>query len=411
MRGVQQRQIVIWHWMTDRQDAFKELASRYKKEKGINVKFELYAPSNAYRQKVMAAAQTNTLPDIYGILGEKKFFASFVKSGYVADLSEAMKANDGEWKNRFFSKALKVNEFCKDNEFGIKPGIYGVPLDVMNIQMVYNKDIFKKAGLDPEKPPQTWKEFIAAIKQIKRKTGIAGFVSGWGEIWMIDCLANNYAFNIMGEEKIIATIKGEVPYTDPDWIKVLSLFKEMSEKNVLAEGIVAMVNKSAEQMFANQMVAFAFNGSWCVNVYQGMNPTLNYGVMLPPKVSSRNPMIIWGGAGSSFVVQNKSPQKEKAIEFLNWLTKKKQQTFLCRETNNLPANKRSLIDIPIILRQFADNMDNTTHPNIWPVSEYSLVTETLNKGIQSIIIGEKTVFEVAEEVQRVKEREMRKNNK
>src|SRR5438552_11546331 len=34
-------------------------------------------------------------------------------------------------------------------------------------------------------------------------------------------------------------------------------------------GVVTMINKSAEQTFANGKAAFAFNGSWCVNVYRG----------------------------------------------------------------------------------------------------------------------------------------------
>ena len=402
------RPLIIWHWMTDRQEAFEELARRYKEERGVEVRFELYAPSNAYRQKVMAAAQTNTLPDIYGILGEKRFFASFIKSGYVADLTQEMEANNGEWKNRFFTRALKVNEFEENNEFGITPGIYGVPLDVMNIQLVYNKKIFRKAGLDPDNPPHTWKEFISAMKKIRKKTGVAGLVSGWGEVWMLDCFASNYAFNIMGEEKVMDTIRGKVSYTDPDWIEVLSLFEEMSEKKVLAEGIVTMVNKSAEQMFANERAAFAFNGSWCVNVYRGMNPGLEYGVIPPPRVSFKHPMFIWGGAGSSFMVNTRSPYRKEAIEFLKWLTDKEQQVFLCKKTNNLPSNRQSLTEIPPVLREFSDDMDNTTHPNLWPVSEYPLVTETLDKGIQSIIIGEKTPLEVAREVQRVKEREMKK---
>ena len=37
------------------------------------------------------------------------------------------------------------------------------------------------------------------------------------------------------------------------------------------------------QLFANNRALFAFNGSWCVNVYKGMNPDLEYGAMLPPR--------------------------------------------------------------------------------------------------------------------------------
>lgn len=398
--------ITVWHWMTDRQDAFNQLAEIYEKEKGIKINFELYAPSGAYTQKVMAAAQTNTLPDIFGILGEKRIFASFIKAGHVADLTEEMEAADGKWRGIFFSKALDVNRFLSDNQFGINPGIYGVPVDVTNIQLLYNKALFRKAGLDPDKPPSTWKEFIRAGEKL-RAAGIPVLVSGWGEIWLIDCLASNYAFNIMGEEKVVATIRGDVPYTDPDWIRVLSIFKELSEKGLLAQGVVTMVNKTAEQIFANERAAFTFNGSWGVNVYKGMNPALEYGVILPPKISDKYPMVIWGGAGSSFMVNAKSEKREKAIEFLKWLTGKKQQVFLAKSTQNLPSNKYSLAEIPPILAEFADDMDRTTHPSILPVAEFPRVIESLDKGIQSIITGEKTPEQIAKEVQKVKEREIK----
>lgn len=394
--------IVVWHWMTDREDAFLELAKRYKEETGISVSFELYAPSDAYTQKVRASAQTGTLPDLYGLLAEKRDFAAFIKAGHIADLTEYMEENNYEWENSLFEKALDVNRFLPENQWSIKPGIYGVPIDVTNIQMLYNKALFKKVGLDPEKPPQTWEEFLEAGRILK-KAGIPGLVSGWGEIWMIDCFASNYAMNIMGIDKVIATIKGDVPYTDPDWIKVFTLFKEMANESILAEGIVTMVNKTAEQTFANNRAAFAFNGSWCVNVYKGMNPNLDYGAILPPKVFLDNPMIIWGGAGSSFMVNKNSKNKEEAIKFLKWMTAEPQQAFLAKETNNLPSNKNSLVDIPPILAQFADDMDTTTHPDVLPVNEYSQVIEFFDKGIQSIIIGEKTPEEVAKKVQEIKE--------
>ena len=399
--------ITIWHWMSDRQDVFLELANRYEEEKGIKVNFELYAPSDAYTQKIRAAGQTNTLPDIFGILGERRDFASFINVGHIYNLIEEMYSNGGAWKDSLFYKALSVNEFKEGNSFGVEPGIYGVPIDVMNIQMLYNKDLLEEAGWDPLKPPMLWDEFLAANRLLKEK-GIQGLVSGWGEIWMIDCLASNYAFNIMGEQKVIDTIRGKVPYTDPGWIKVFDLFREMRDEGVLASGVVTMVNKTAEQLFANNRAAFAFNGSWCVNVYQEMNPDLNYGVMLPPRASDRHPMMIWGGAGSSFIVNKRASNVRMAVEFLKWLTDEEQQSFLCKVTRNLPSNRHSLKDIPDLLSQFADDMDNTTHPSIWGIGEFPVVIETFDKGIQYIIIGEKTPEELVEELQAVKLRELRR---
>lgn len=399
--------VVIWHWMTDRKTAFNELAKKYQAEKGLKVEFKLFAPSDVYSQKVRAATQAATLPDIFGILGEKKDFAIFIKAGHVLNLNEPMEANNKEWENRFFNKALIVNEFTPGNEFEVPPGIYGVPIDVTNIQMLYNKDLLKQAGLDPNAPPRTFSELLASAKQLK-EAGIQGLVSGWAETWMIDCLASNFAFNIMGEKKVMRTYTGEVPYTDPDWLRVFNLFKEMADSGILATGIVSMNNKDAEQNFANGRAAYAFNGSWCVNVYQGMNPGLNYGAMFVPKVSDNYPMLIWGGAGSSFMINARSKNQEKAVEFLKWLTEKDQQVYLSQTTSNLPANKLSLVNASPILAQFAEKMDNTTHPNIWPAHEQSTVVEAFDIGIQSIILGTKTPEQAAREIQEVKTREMAK---
>lgn len=399
--------ITIWHWMTDRGPAFQELAKKYEAKTGIKINFELYAPSDAYSQKVRAAAQGANLPDIFGILGEKRDFASFIKAGHILDLTVYMEEKRGGWKNSFFSKALAVNEFLEGNIYGAKAGIYGVPIDIMTIQMLYNKKLLKELGFNPNKPPATFSELLEVGKRIK-ESNMQGMVSGWGESWMVDCFANNYAFNIMGREKVLATIKGEVPYTDPDWIKVFTLFKEMQDSGVLACGLVTMINKTAEQLFANEKAVFAFNGSWCVNVYKAMNPNLDYATMLPPRVSDRFPMAVWGGAGSSFMVNAHSKSKEEAVNFLKWITDTEQQVYLSEVTNNLPANKNCLGKIPDILSSFAKNMEIATHPNIWGVFEFSAVIEALDKGLQSIIIGEKTPEQVASQVQKIKERELNK---
>ncbi len=400
--------ITVWHWMTDRQAAFAELAKRYETATGIKINFELYAPSDAYTQKVRAAAQGSTLPDIFGILGEKRDFASFIKAGHILDLTPYMNEADSQWKKELFAKALAVNEFSEGNSYGVTAGIYGVPIDVMTIQMVYNKDLFKELGLNPENPPLTFAEFLEIGKKIKQ-ANMQGLVSGWGEAWMIGCLANNYAFNIMGEAKVLATIRGKVPYTDSDWVKVLGLFKEMQDSGLLAPGVVIMVNKTAEQLFANGKAVFAFNGSWCVNVYKVMNPGLNYAAMLPPAASKQFPVSIWGGAGSSFMVNARSKNKEEAVKFLKWLTERDQQAYLAENTSNPPANKYVLNRVSPILAQFADDMEHATHPNAWDVSESPQVLETFNKGIQSIIIGEKSPEQVAQETQKIKEKEMAKS--
>ncbi|MFO8052752.1 MAG: extracellular solute-binding protein [Candidatus Omnitrophota bacterium] len=396
--------ITIWHWMSDRQDAFEQLAQKYEQEKQINIHFELF-PHSAYTQKVNAAEAADDLPDLFGILGEKRALASFAKEKKIENLTPYMEEKESSWKKRFIDICLKVNSFGKNNIYAINPGIYGVPIDAMSIQFLYNKKLLKEEGFDPDAPPETFADFLKIAKLAKDKKDIYGLASGWGETWLMYCLATNYAFDIMGEDKFLNTIRGEVSYTDPDWIKVFSLFKDLQESDILAPGIITMNNKEAEQIFATNRSFFTFNGSWGVNTYQQINPELEYATMPPPKTNQDYAPGVWAGAGASFVVNAKSKTKEEAIRFLRWLTEKDQQTFLIKETNNLPSVKGLKEDIPANMSYFLDNRQYFTHPRLWPENENSRVVEAINRGIQNIVIGEKTPEEVAEEVAKTKKQQ------
>ncbi len=397
------KSVLIWHWMTDRDDAFVELARRYEEAKGVEIKFQLYAPSDVYSQKVRVGAQTNSLPDIFGVLGESRDLASFIEAGHVENLKSRLGSGPGSLKARFYEEALNTSYFKEGNAFKVPAGTYGIPIDVTTIPMIYNKKLFEKAGLDPNKPPQTWDEFIKAGKKLK-KIGVTGFVSGWAETWLIYALATDLAHNVMGAEKVMDTFRGKVAYTDRDWLKVFDAFRKMENAGFADPSLVTLGNKSAEQAFASERSGITFNGSWAVNVYAGMNPKLDYAPFLPPALGKKFPSTVWGGAGSVFSVNAKSEKKEMAFEFLKWLSEKEQAAYLVTATNNLPAVKDVGKGVPPILKAFADLMKGSIHPNRFEVSEDPKVQEVFTKGIQSILIGEKSPHQVAEAVRKAKEK-------
>ena len=52
---------------------------------------------------------------------------------------------------------------------------FGVPTNNETMAVVWNAELFKEAGLDPETPPATWDDLVTYSKQIKDKTGKNGF--------------------------------------------------------------------------------------------------------------------------------------------------------------------------------------------------------------------------------------------
>ncbi|MCS5495865.1 extracellular solute-binding protein [Cnuibacter physcomitrellae] len=53
---------------------------------------------------------------------------------------------------------------------------YGIPTSVDALGLIYNRELFQQAGLDPDDPPSTWDEVREAAKTITEKTGVPGYL-------------------------------------------------------------------------------------------------------------------------------------------------------------------------------------------------------------------------------------------
>jgi multiple sugar transport system substrate-binding protein len=53
--------------------------------------------------------------------------------------------------------------------------VYGIPTNNETMALIWNADIFERAGLDPESAPETWDDVVAYSKQIHDELGISGY--------------------------------------------------------------------------------------------------------------------------------------------------------------------------------------------------------------------------------------------
>lgn len=114
-------------------------------------------------------ASANQLPNMF-----KPFFtevSQIIKSGYVADISDAMKKHG--FDTGLNPELLKLVT-------GDDGKIYGVPTDAYMQALYINKPLFEEAGLvnadGSIKEPDTWEDVAEFSKIIREKTGKAGFV-------------------------------------------------------------------------------------------------------------------------------------------------------------------------------------------------------------------------------------------
>ncbi|MFD8808968.1 ABC transporter substrate-binding protein [Streptomyces sp. NPDC059597] len=93
---------------------------------------------------------------------EDVFYTYFTDARHVVDIHQAADLTP-------YLKDLKTYDSIQKqlrDIYTVDGKVYGIPRTGYSMGLLYNRALFKKAGLDPDKPPATWDEVRAAAKKI-----------------------------------------------------------------------------------------------------------------------------------------------------------------------------------------------------------------------------------------------------
>ncbi len=157
--------LTIWtHEDPNRSVLEKELIAEFcKQNPNVTVDYQTY-PSGKMRELLTVAFSANQGPDIFN--QSQSVIRQFVIEGRTSALKPewiGAKSVD-EVRGRYLSGALEAVEW--------EDGIHGMPLEYTNLCMYLNKNIFRDAGLDPEKDyPKTWEDVMAVSEKLVLRNG------------------------------------------------------------------------------------------------------------------------------------------------------------------------------------------------------------------------------------------------
>ncbi|XUM50016.1 ABC transporter substrate-binding protein (plasmid) [Rhizobium sp. YTU87027] len=188
---------------------------------------------------------------------------------------------------------------------------WGVPIAFSTKALYWNKDLFKQAGLDPEKPPKTWAEEIADAKAIKEKTGIAGYglpaktFDNTMHQFMHWVYSNNG--KIIDGDKIVAD--------SPEVLAALQAYKDITPYSV--EGATAYEQNEIRAIFLDGKVGMIQAGSGAATRLK--DTKINWGIAplpLGPSAKGEGTLLIT----DSLAIFKGSGVEDKAVEFAKYIT-------------------------------------------------------------------------------------------
>ncbi|WP_406839711.1 ABC transporter substrate-binding protein [Streptomyces sp. AHU1] len=152
---------------------------------------------------------------------EDVFYTYFTDAKHVVDVNQAADITS-------YVKDLKsygtIQQQLRDI-YTVDGKIYGVPRTGYSMGLIYNKALFKKAGLDPDKPPATWEELRADAKKIaalgKGTVGYADYSAQNQGGWHFTAEVYSQGGNVVSEDGKKATVD------TPEGKAVLQNLKDM----------------------------------------------------------------------------------------------------------------------------------------------------------------------------------------
>jgi ABC-type glycerol-3-phosphate transport system substrate-binding protein len=292
-------------------DALKALNDRVQEFEKANPDIDVKAIEYQWTGTTFAAELAGgTLPDVFNVpFTDSKTLAN---NGQLADITTDFKKT---------STADKWNKNVLDVATGSNGKIYGIPWGPYAMALSYNREIFQKAGLDPDTPPKTLDEVRADAKIIAQKVpGTAGYMqmtSGNTGGWELTTLVNSLGGRmekVGSDGKVTVTTNNDQTKQALDWLKTLRWDDDSMGSNFLFDwgGI--------NQAFASGQVAMYMSGSDVIGSLMqanGFDPA-KYGVTTFPVADDDNAGILSGGNVDVVNVKDTPEQVAAAVKWIDF---------------------------------------------------------------------------------------------
>lgn len=371
-----------------------------KANPGIKVT-PIYA--GTYQETIVKAltAHKSGQPPVTSVLLSTDMF-TLIDEDAILPIDNFVKTpDDRAWLNSFY-KAFMMN-----SQTGGKT--WGVPFQRSTVVMYYNKELFKEAGLDPNKPPTTWAELRDAATKLTRKDA-SGKVTQWGvqipssgfPYWLFQTLTTP-------ADVILANEAGtQVKFDDPRVIEALQYWVDLAKAGVHPPGVVEWGTTPKDFFEKKAAIMYTTTGN-LTNVKA--NAKFDFGVaMIPGNRRKGSPT----GGGNFYIFKKSTPaQQEAAFRFIKWITQPERAAQWSMDTGYV-AVSAAAYDTPALRKYGQEFPAALVARDQLPVSvaEFSThdnqrVTKALNDGLQAALTGAKTPAQAMQDAQREADRLLR----
>jgi multiple sugar transport system substrate-binding protein len=256
-KGPAKRTVVFWQFSP--LTAIQPILARFEAENPtIHVEVEQLTWQSG-REKIVAAIAAGRPPDLCEL--GSTFLPGLVADSTLVDLTDRIQDVHDTllgWK-----------------VVGYQGRAYALPWMLGTRALYLNDDLFRRAGLDPKKPPVTWAEMYRAARLISEKVpGAKGFGMNAGEREILFKKFMPFAWANGGD--ILDSSMTKSVFASRENLEALKFYLSLKPYSLLDK------QEMHEEAFAKGRLGMIISGPWLLRKLPEQAPNLNFSVALMP---------------------------------------------------------------------------------------------------------------------------------
>ena len=371
-------QLAIWN------DAARSFTQTHP---GVKIDLQ-YIENEAYKAKLTTTLQGRDKPSMFyswagGVLQAQ------VTAGVLRDITA---------ETRGYVDQLNPTSIVP---FTIDGKLYGIPQAITTVGFIYNKDLFKKAGVDAD-GIKTWDDLLGAVKTLKA-AGITPLTAGGADKWQLALYYTGLALREGGKPAIDAAMANQGGgFKSETFVKAGQEFKRLVDLQPFQPGMLGQKYLPAVGLFADGKVAM----SLVISTFYGQQKSIaadKKGLSVDQLGWIDFPTVPGGKGGPAdtfggivgWAVTNAAPPP--TVEFLKSLVSPEVQSKLAAGGFIVPVvrSAEAAITDPFI-RHFADVLNHSTyHQNFYDQALGPAVGRTVNDAVAELAGGSMTPEQAA----------------
>ena len=371
--GVKPLKLWVGGQVSELGESWDETIQNFEQEMNIPVAIQLFGFESYYERLVTSLAGGSGADVAFADLGG--WIPTFAAKGWLEELDDFLNQWDGSeqiWDNLWATVRYEGKR-------------YGLPWYTDDRLLLYNKQMFRDAGLDAEAPPQTWAQLLATAKVLSVNGnygyGLSGTQTEHTTLGFIVFLYGNGA-------QLLSDDYSRAAFNTEQGLEALKMYQKLQP---YSPNPVSYHEDDYRNLMAQNRVAMAIGGPWSFPLIEKANPEIvgQYGVALHPY--GQAPASVLGGWG--LVVPKASDNKQNAQKLMEYLTSKPTWLyFLEKNGGPMPTRRDAAMESVRLQNDPKWKTVLEAYPTAVPrppIPEYPQVSLEIQKMVQSVLLGEK----------------------